>query len=61
MDETIYQAVFVLGMHRSGTSWFTGALQQAGLHLGMHHTWNAHNRKGNKVLRPSLPSLGHPT
>lgn len=48
MDETIGQAVFVLGMHRSGTSWLMGALQQAGLHLGNHHTWNQYNRKGNR-------------
>ena len=48
MDETICRAVFVLGMHRSGTSWLTGALQQAGLHLGKHHKWNPHNRKGNR-------------
>lgn len=42
------QAIFILGMHRSGTSWLTGALQQAGLHLGKHYTWNPHNRKGNR-------------
>lgn len=45
---SVKKVVFVLGMHRSGTSWFTGALQQAGLHLGNHHTWNPHNLKGNR-------------
>ncbi len=40
--------VCVLGMHRSGTSCLVGSLQQAGLHLGKHHTWNKYNRKGNR-------------
>lgn len=38
----------VLGMHRSGTSCLTGSLQQGGLFLGKHHTWNDYNRKGNR-------------
>ncbi|MCB1615742.1 MAG: sulfotransferase family protein [Pseudomonadales bacterium] len=38
----------VLGMHRSGTSCLTGSLQQGGLFLGKHHTWNEYNRKGNR-------------
>ena len=38
----------VLGMHRSGTSALIGSLQAAGLHLGKHNTWNAHNLKGNR-------------
>ncbi len=38
----------VLGMHRSGTSCLTGSLQQGGLFLGRHHTWNDYNRKGNR-------------
>ncbi|MCK5666180.1 MAG: sulfotransferase [Thiotrichaceae bacterium] len=42
------EAIFVLGMHRSGTSWLTGSLQQTGLFLGKHHSWNPHNRKGNR-------------
>lgn len=42
------QAVLILGMHRSGTSWLTGSLQQAGLYLAKHHSWNPHNRKGNR-------------
>lgn len=41
-------AVIILGMHRSGTSWLTGSLQQAGLYLAKHHSWNPHNRKGNR-------------
>jgi hypothetical protein len=35
-------------MHRSGTSCLTGSLQQGGLFLGKHHTWNEYNRKGNR-------------
>ncbi len=35
-------------MHRSGTSCVTGSLQQAGLNLGDCHTWNPHNKKGNR-------------
>lgn len=42
------EAVIILGMHRSGTSWLTGSLQQAGLYLAKHHSWNPHNRKGNR-------------
>ncbi|MBI5063617.1 MAG: sulfotransferase family protein [Desulfatitalea sp.] len=38
----------VLGMHRSGTSCLIGSLQQAGLYLGKHNTWNPHNLKGNR-------------
>lgn len=38
----------ILGMHRSGTSCLTGSLQEAGLALGDCHTWNPHNRKGNR-------------
>lgn len=38
----------VLGMHRSGTSCLTGSLQQGGLFLGKHHTWNEYNRRGNR-------------
>lgn len=40
--------VMVLGMHRSGTSFLTGSLQQAGLELGKHSAWNPHNLKGNR-------------
>jgi hypothetical protein len=40
--------ICVLGMHRSGTSCLMGSMQEAGLHLGKHHTWNRYNRKGNR-------------
>ena len=40
-------------MHRSGTSCLTGSLQEAGLDLGEHSTWNLHNRKGNRE-NPSI-------
>lgn len=42
------QALMVVGMHRSGTSFLTGSLQQAGLELGQHSDWNPHNLKGNR-------------
>lgn len=38
----------ILGMHRSGTSFLTGSLQQAGLELGKHNSWNPYNLKGNR-------------
>lgn len=38
----------VVGMHRSGTSFLTGSLQEAGLELGEHSSWNPHNLKGNR-------------
>lgn len=38
----------ILGMHRSGTSCLTGSLQETGLLLGDCHTWNPHNKKGNR-------------
>lgn len=40
--------LMVVGMHRSGTSFLTGSLQQAGLELGQHSAWNPHNLKGNR-------------
>ena len=40
--------VFVLGMHRSGTSLLAGTLQAAGLHLGEVNDFARYNRKGNK-------------
>lgn len=40
--------VMVVGMHRSGTSFLTGSLQQAGLELGNISAWNPHNLKGNR-------------
>ena len=41
-------ATMILGMHRSGTSFLTGTLQQYGLELGQHSTWNPHNTRGNR-------------
>jgi hypothetical protein len=43
--------VFVLGMHRSGTSLLAGTLQAAGLHLGEVNDFARHNPKGNKEQR----------
>ena len=40
--------VAVLGMHRSGTSWLTGSLQQAGLALGDVNEFAPHNQRGNR-------------
>ncbi|MGI9285527.1 MAG: sulfotransferase family protein [Pseudomonadales bacterium] len=45
-----------MGMHRSGTSCLTGSLQQAGLFLGNHSTWNPFNRKGNRE-NPEIMAL----
>ncbi len=42
------EPVMVVGMHRSGTSFLTGSLQQAGLELGKFSAWNPHNLKGNR-------------
>lgn len=38
----------VLGMHRSGTSWLAGSLQEKGLELGEVSTRDPHNLKGNR-------------
>ena len=46
--EAAKQLICILGMHRSGTSCVTGSLQQGGLNLGDCHTWNPHNKKGNR-------------
>jgi hypothetical protein len=43
--------VAVLGMHRSGTSWLTGSLQQLGLDLGEVNTRAPFNAKGNRESR----------
>ncbi len=40
--------VLILGMHRSGTSGLTGALEAAGLFLGETRLWSDDNRKGNR-------------
>jgi len=46
--ESDCRPVMVVGMHRSGTSFLTGSLQQAGLELGEISAWNPHNLKGNR-------------
>ncbi len=38
----------VLGMHRSGTSWLAGSLQEKGLALGTVNESAPYNRKGNR-------------
>ena len=40
--------VAILGMHRSGTSWLAGALQESGLELGDVNTDAPNNTKGNR-------------
>ena len=40
--------VAILGMHRSGTSWLAGALQESGLELGDVNTAAPNNDKGNR-------------
>src|SRR6266496_447596 len=40
--------VSVLGMHRSGTSWLGGSLQEMGLALGNVNMRAIHNAKGNR-------------
>ncbi|MCI0603009.1 hypothetical protein L0156_08335 [bacterium] len=40
--------VFILGMHRSGTSCLTGALQASGLNLGEVNQAHRHNARGNR-------------
>ena len=49
--------IAVLGMHRSGTSYLAGSLQEAGLILGDCHTWNKHNEKGKGQLILKYNSL----
>jgi hypothetical protein len=48
IDTTV---VTVLGMHRSGTSWLTGSLEQFGLELGEVNTASKGNAKGNRESR----------
>ncbi len=40
--------VAVLGMHRSGTSWLAGSLEELGLEMGEVSTKDPHNLKGNR-------------
>lgn len=42
------RVVAVLGMHRSGTSWLAGSLQELGLEMGEVSTADPHNAKGNR-------------
>ena len=42
------RVVAVLGMHRSGTSWLAGSLQEEGLELGAVNVRAPHNEKGNR-------------
>lgn len=46
------ETVFILGMHRSGTSCLAGCLERCGLHLGDVNRANPHNPRGNHELRP---------
>lgn len=41
-------SVFILGMHRSGTSCLTGILNENGLYIGDHSTKDFDNKKGNQ-------------
>jgi hypothetical protein len=46
----------VLGMHRSGTSWLAGSLEEMGVALGEVSTADPHNQKGNRES-PELMAL----
>lgn len=48
VTEAEIRAVCILGMHRSGTSNLAGCLEEAGLNLGVVHTANPWNLKGNR-------------
>ena len=43
--------VFILGMHRSGTSCLAGSLERCGLFLGPVSRFDRHNIKGNHEIR----------
>ena len=45
------KTVFILGMHRSGTSCLAGCLEACGLFLGEVSKFNVYNQKGNQELR----------
>lgn len=45
------RSVFILGMHRSGTSCLAGMLWECGLELGEARERNNHNKKGNRELK----------
>ncbi len=42
------RVIAVLGMHRSGTSWLAGSLEEMGVELGEVSTADPHNRRGNR-------------
>ena len=46
--------VFVLGMHRSGTSCLAGCLEEAGLYLGEVNRAAPFNKKGNRENRDAM-------
>jgi hypothetical protein len=48
LPKSISKFVFILGMHRSGTSCLIGALQTAGLFLGEVSKSDPHNTRGNQ-------------
>lgn len=43
-----HKVVGILGMHRSGTSWLAGSLEELGLYLGLVNTCSADNERGNR-------------
>lgn len=43
--------IFIMGMHRSGTSCLAGCLEEAGLYLGEVNRWAPFNQKGNNENR----------
>ena len=45
------RTIFILGMHRSGTSCLTGSLQANGVHLGDVMTSGPYNKKGTRESR----------
>jgi len=47
-EELTGRCIFILGMHRSGTSMLAGTLQEAGLFLGKVINKSPFNKKGNK-------------
>lgn len=44
------KGIFILGMHRSGTSCLAGTLQTFGVYLGEVKTASPHNAKGNREI-----------
>ena len=54
--QSLSRVVAILGMHRSGTSWLAGSLEEMGVALGEVSTADPHNRKGNRES-PELMAL----